>query len=206
MMDNKLDQLTRKLYDEGLSKGRAEAETLLAEAESQAKKIVSDARREAEQIIKEAERNAAELKKNSETEVTLAGRQSVSRLREMIREMIVAKSVNDSVAQTAIDPVFIREMLIAVAKNWQGSSSEGIELKALLPADRQKELDAAFGASAKAILAEGVELQYADGVKSGFRIGPKAGGYHISFTEADFNALIGEYLRPKVAEMLYRQE
>ena len=31
-MENKLQQLTQKLYDEGLEKGRAEADRLVAEA------------------------------------------------------------------------------------------------------------------------------------------------------------------------------
>ena len=50
-MENKLQQLTQKLYDEGLEKGRAEAERLVAEAKTNAAKIV-----------KEAEAQAARLK------------------------------------------------------------------------------------------------------------------------------------------------
>ena len=38
-MENKLQQLTQKLYDEGLEKGRAEAERLVAEAKTNAAKI-----------------------------------------------------------------------------------------------------------------------------------------------------------------------
>ena len=34
-MENKLQQLTQKLYDEGLEKGRAEADKLVAEAKAQ---------------------------------------------------------------------------------------------------------------------------------------------------------------------------
>ena len=40
-------------------------------------------------------------------------------------------------------------------------------------------------------------------MKSGFKIGPKKGGYHISFSDEDFDALLGEYLRDKVAKMLF---
>ena len=42
-MENKLQQLTQKLYDEGLEKGRAEAERLVAEAKTNAAKIVKEA-------------------------------------------------------------------------------------------------------------------------------------------------------------------
>ena len=53
-MENKLQQLTQKLYDEGLEKGRAEAERLVSEAKSEAAKIIADAKAEAEAIVKAA--------------------------------------------------------------------------------------------------------------------------------------------------------
>ena len=40
-MENKLQQLTQKLYDEGLEKGRAEADKLVADAKAEARKIVA---------------------------------------------------------------------------------------------------------------------------------------------------------------------
>ena len=45
-MENKLQELTQKLYDEGLSKGREEAEKREADAKGQEKKSVSDAEQE----------------------------------------------------------------------------------------------------------------------------------------------------------------
>ena len=53
-MENKLQQLTQKLYDEGLEKGRAEADKLVADAKAEARKIVAEARAEAEEIVKKA--------------------------------------------------------------------------------------------------------------------------------------------------------
>ncbi len=46
-MENKLQQLTKKLYDQGLAKGKQDAETMIAQAKQQAHKIVSDATGEA---------------------------------------------------------------------------------------------------------------------------------------------------------------
>ena len=47
-MENKLQELTRKLYDEGLEKGRAAADQLVAAATAAARKLVAAARAEAE--------------------------------------------------------------------------------------------------------------------------------------------------------------
>ena len=43
--------MTQKLYDEGLEKGRAEADKLVADAKAEAQKIVAEARAEAEEIV-----------------------------------------------------------------------------------------------------------------------------------------------------------
>ena len=41
-------------------------------------------------------------------------------------------------------------------------------------------------------------------VKTGFKVGPKEGGYYISFSDADLEALLSEYLREKVSRMLFK--
>ena len=46
-MSNKLQELTEKLYNEGLSKGKEEGEQLLARARSEAEGIVAAARKQA---------------------------------------------------------------------------------------------------------------------------------------------------------------
>ena len=103
-----------------------------------------------------------------------------------------------------MDPAFIKEMLLSVAKNWNGADAGKVELKALLSeADRAK-LDEAFGKSAQELLSAGIEVGYSKEVKTGFKVGAKEGGYYISFSDADFDALLGEYLREKVSDMLFK--
>lgn len=203
-MENKLQQLTQKLYDEGLEKGRAEAERLTAQAKDEAAKILSNAKVQAEQIVKAAESKAEDVEKNTMTEIALAGKQAVAKLRSEIASMIVAKSTSQGVKAAVADASFIKEILLSVAKNWNGSSAGKVELKALLPEDERSKLDAAFAASAKELLAAGVEVGYSKEVKTGFRVGAKDGGYYISFSDSDFDALLGEYLREKVADMLFK--
>ncbi len=117
--------------------------------------------------------------------------------------MVVAKALGDGVRKAALDPAFIREILVAVAKNWKGGGGEKITLQALLPAAKQKELDAALAGSVAALLKEGIEVGYSADVRSGFRVGEKGGGYYIGFSDENFEALLGSYLREKVAEIVY---
>ena len=202
-MENKLEELTRKLYDEGLEKGRADADKLVSDAKDEAARLVSEARSEADAIVKAAEAKAEELHKNSLTEISLAGKQVVAELKKQIAALIVATSTTDNVKKANMDADFVKNMLLEVARNWNGTSTDTVSLSALLPESRRAELDAAFEKSAKDLLNAGIEVGYSKNVKSGFKIGPKKGGYHISFSDEDFDALLGEYLRDKVAKMLF---
>ena len=202
-MENKLQQLTQKLYEEGLEKGRAEADQCIARAKEQAAKIIADARKEAEEIIRKAENKAEDVAKNTATEISLAGKQAVARLKAEIASLITAKSTSEGVKAAAMDGAFLKEMLLSVAKNWNGASAGKVELKALLPEAKRAELDAAFEQATKELLKEGIEVGYSKEVKSGFRISEKDGGYYISFADADLEALVSEYLREKVSNMLF---
>ena len=58
-MSNKLQELTERLYQEGLSKGKEEGEQLLARAREEAGRIVEEARRQAAGIVADAQKQAA---------------------------------------------------------------------------------------------------------------------------------------------------
>lgn len=202
-MENKLQELTHKLYAEGLTKGREQADSLIAEAEQKAQAIIAEAEQKAQKITSDAQKQAEEFSKNTLTEITLASRQSVATLKDAITNLIVSGSVSDSVSKATLDVAFVKDLLLAVAKNWNGVNGEKAQLEAQLPASKKAEFEKAFKASAKELISQGVEISYSDGVKSGFKIAPKDGGYYISFTDSDFDALLMEFLRPKVAKILF---
>ncbi|MBR4995545.1 MAG: hypothetical protein IKY82_05735 [Alistipes sp.] len=201
MGNTKLQQLTDKLYQEGLEKGRAEADNLVAAAKSEAQKIVSEAEARAAQIIAEAETKAVDIEKNAMTEISLAGKQAVAKIKAEIETLIVAKTTAAGVKSANLDAAFIKDMLLAVAKNW--NNGDKAELEALLPESKKAELSKEFEAAAKALLAEGIEVGFSADVKSGFKVGEKNGGYYISFSDESFEALLNGYLRGKVAQLIF---
>ncbi len=208
-MENKLEQLTQKLYDEGLAKGRKDAEKLVAEAESKAARLVKDAESRAQNIVSEAETKAEELRKNTLSEVALAARQAVAQIKDEISSLIVARSIASGVHSAGLDPDFIKQMLLEVAHGWSrnadGDSSSGgkVSLEVLLPEARRKELDAAFSQSASELLAAGIEVGYSPEVRTGFRVGTKDGGYYIGFSDENLEALLSAYLRPGTSKLLF---
>ncbi len=160
-MDNKkLDQLTQKLYDEGLEKGRAEADRLVSAAKEQAEKVLAEARAQAADIVRQAEAKAEDVSKNTMTEIALAGKQAVAKIKSEIASAIVVRATGEDVNAAGMDAAFIKEMLVAVAKNWNGADAGKVSLQALLPEGEREKLDAAMAAQAKALLDAGVEVGY----------------------------------------------
>ncbi len=203
-MENKLQVLTQKLYDEGLEKGRQEADQLINDAKAKAAKVIEEAKAEAEAIIKKAQTTAEDTQKNSMTEISLAGKQAIAKIKSEIENAIVTKSTADSIKAATIDPTFIKDMLLAVASSWNGSDSSKVSLEALLPEAQKANLDAAIAKSANELLAAGVEVGYSKQVNSGFKVGAKDGGYYISFSDEDFDALMRSYIRERLSAILFK--
>ncbi|MBQ6870726.1 MAG: hypothetical protein IJO17_09730 [Alistipes sp.] len=110
MENAKLKELTERLYGEGLEKGRAEADRLVAEAQASAAKILAEAKAEAAKIVKQAEDKAADTAKNSMTEISLAGKQALAKIKNEIADAIIAKSVNAGVAEAVVDAAFVKQL------------------------------------------------------------------------------------------------
>ncbi|MBO5855966.1 MAG: hypothetical protein J6Q62_04830 [Alistipes sp.] len=203
MENNKLQELTQKLYNDGLERGRAEAERLVAEAKESAAQIIADAKAEAEAIVKAAEDRAEDVAKNAMTEIALAGRQAMTKIKAELAEAVIMKTTGAAVKSATMDAAFVKDMLLAMANNWT-SSTVDVSLKALLPEEKRAELDKVMQASVAELAKAGIEVGYTKDIKTGFKLGEKNGGYYIAFTDESFDALLKEYLREKVSNILFK--
>ena len=202
-MQDKLQELTDRLYNEGLSKGRQEAEALLAKAKAQAQEIVDQARAEAEAIVREAGQKAAETKTTVEGDLKMASSQTIAALQQQVEHMIVTKAVAKPVKAALSDEAFVKELIATVVKAFNAANPDGIGLDVILPESKQNELERAFANEAIRSLSKGIEVRNVKGLADGFKIGPKDGGYLISFTADDFTGLFAEYLRPATKKILF---
>ena len=81
-MENKIQELTDKIYREGVEKGNEEAQKLIAKAQEEAKRIIEDAHKEADSIVATAHKSADELAENTKSELKLfAGQAECSEVR-----------------------------------------------------------------------------------------------------------------------------
>ncbi|MBO5709357.1 MAG: hypothetical protein J6S01_08455 [Bacteroidales bacterium] len=200
-MQNKLQELTDKLYNEGLSKGKQEGEEILAKAKAQAEEIVAKAQAEAAQILAAAQKQAEEVKTKTASDVKMAASQSIAATRKDIETLIVGKMTDEAVKKALSTPDFIKEIIKAVAEKF--TTDGPVELALILPESLKKDLEPFVTKELATILNAGVEASFSKKVSGGFKIGPKEGSYFISFTEETFNQLISEYLRPTTKKLLF---
>ena len=200
-MQNKLQELTDKLYNEGLSKGKQEGEELLAKAKVQADDIITKAQAEAERILAAAQKQAEEIKTKTASDVKMAASQSIAATKKDIETLIVGKMTGETVKKALSSADFIKELIQAVAEKF---TTEGpVDLNLVLPESLKNDLEPFATKELAKILGAGVEASFSKKVAGGFQIGPKDGGYFVSFTEETFNQLISEYLRPATKKLLF---
>lgn len=200
-MSNKLQELTDKLYNEGLSKGKEEGELLLAQARVEADKIRATGRREAALMVAEAEKTAAALKEKAESDIRMASAQSLQATRKDIEDLLVNAVISDKVSKALADKDFVKEIIRAVAEKF--SSSEATDIGLVLPASMKKDLEKWVSGELGKALGKEVKAEFSKKIQGGFTIGPKDGSWFVSLTDETFKELIAEYLRPVTRKILF---
>lgn len=198
---DKLQQLTDKLYQEGLSKGRQEGEALLAEAKKQAAGIMEEAKTQADAILAQARKDAADYKTKVESDLKMASAQALQATKKDIENMVVSKISDAQVAKALSAPDFIKGIITEVARKF--NAEEAADLELVLPESLKKELEPFVKNELASLLKGGVDATFSKKVSGGFTIGPKDGGYFISLTDDTFKSLVGEYLRPVTKQLLF---
>lgn len=202
-MQNKLQELTDKLYNEGLSKGKKEAEEMKSAAARESEKIIEDARKQAAKIIESARKESEDIKLRVQNDLKMASNQTVAAVKQEVEKLVITKAVAPAVKQGMEDAEFIKSVIVTLAQAFNASDAAPQGLEVVLPASMQKELAKLFKGKAIEVLGEGAELTYSKQLAGGFKIGPKDGGYMISFAENDFENTLIEYLRPATKKLLF---
>lgn len=200
-MQNKLQELTDKLYNEGLSKGREEGEALLAKAKSQAADIVAEAEKKAAEIMTRAEKEAEAYKVKVAGDLKMAASQSVQATRKDIEDLVVFKMTGAATEKALSDEAFVKEVIKAVAEKFNAETA--MDLNLVLPESLKSSLEPFVKNELYTILKGQVNASFSKKIAGGFTIGPKDGSYFISLTDETFKELISEYLRPATRKLLF---
>lgn len=196
-MENKIQELTDKIYREGVEKGNEEAQKLIAKAQEEAKRIIEDAHKEADSIVATAHKSADELAENTKSELKLFAGQAVNALKSEIATLVTDNIVNADVKAFAANKDYLNAFIVALASKW--SVNEPIVIST---ADAE-DLTKYFAAKAKDLLDKGVKIEQVNGIKTLFSVSPADGSYKVNFGEEEFMNYFKEFLRPQLVEMLF---
>ncbi|MDR0363698.1 MAG: hypothetical protein LBH92_01550 [Bacteroidales bacterium] len=196
-MDNKIQALTEKLYNEGVEKGKQEASEIVERARSEKESLLKKAREEAEEIITNANKKVAEIKKNGESELKLYASQAVEALKSEIADLVTDKIVSKFVHTAFEDKDFMQQLILKLVAEWPKNERLIIEIS-----DTEK-LKNIFETKAKELLDKGVSIEKVNGKDTSFTISPADGSYKVNFGEKEFVDYFKAYLRPQLVELLF---
>ena len=196
-MNNKIQELTDIIYNEGVAKGQAQADQIIAQANDQAAKIVADAQKQADSLLAAARKEAADNAENVQKELRLHAAQAVDALKSEIATVVTDKIVQDSVKGFTADQKSFNEFMLRIAQEW--GKNQQIEIKAQ-DADA---LTRYFNANAKALLDKGVKITQVNGQPAEFSIQPADGSYKVNFGTDEFMNWFKSMLRPQLAQTLF---
>lgn len=196
-MENKIQELTDKIYHEGVEKGNEEAQRLISNAQKEAQKLIEDAQKEAESIITGARKSADELSENTKAELKLFAGQAVNALKTEIVNLLTEQTITEAVKGATSDKSFLNNFIVALAEKW--SSNEDI----VISVNDAEALKKYFASNAKQLLDKGVKIEQVNGRKTLFSISPADGSYKVNFGEEEFENYFKEFLRPQLVEMLF---
>lgn len=202
-MDTTLQQLTDKIYQEGVEKGNAEAKSILDQARKEAEKIIKDAESKAEKIAQKAQADSEELQKTTLSELQMSAQKVIGALKQEVNELVGGQIIDKSVKAATSDVKYIQQVIEAAIKNWASSDDKALNMSVIVPEKDEKAILSYFAKSAKGVLDKGFTITSANNVKAGFQLAPADGSYKISFTDDDFIAFFKAFVRPRVADLLF---
>ena len=196
-MNTKIQELTDIIYNEGVAKGQAQADEILAQAKEQAQKIVANAQKEADALLAAARKESADNAENVQKELKLYAAQAVEALKSEIATVVTDKIVQDAVKGFTADQKAFNEFMLKIAHEW--AKNQQIEIKA-------QDADALtnyFMANAKGLLDKGVKITQVNGQAAEFSIQPADGSYKVNFGTEEFMNWFKSILRPQLVETLF---
>lgn len=202
-MEDKLQELTQRIYQEGVIKAKDEAELILADARKKADEIIQQAKQTAAQTQQNAMLETQELKKNITSEIKLAAEQLLTALKQKVTDLVVTQALTDAVSQNWKNSDFMQKLIVTLFENWSKGDSNVADMNLILPEDLKNEMTEFFKSQVNQELQKKVKITFTDRMHNGFMIEPSKGGYRISFTDDDFIELFRSYLRPKAINILY---
>jgi len=203
-MAQTLESFVAKLQAEGVQAGEEEARRIRGDAEREAAATAERARQQAAGIVAGAERQAAEIVARGRTQLDLAARDTVLRLRDALNRALAAVVARGSEAQLR-DPAFLKGLLRDLVMLYaRRDAAGGTEVSVNVAPEVQGELaEWAMGELRSGAGSAGVSLDLAANLgQAGFEYTVK--GATVEVTQASVAAMLSDLVGPELRATIDR--
>lgn len=201
-MENKIRQLTDKLYEEGLQKGKTESDKLIFEAKIIADEIISEAQKKSEEIIAMAQKRDQEMSKTTLKDVNMASQRVIADSMQNVKDMLSSVALEQELKDVFNSNEFVSKLIITIVENWSKQDPNS-SISISVPESAKPELDKFISAKTFENLKKELEIKSDNKVSNGFRITSDKTGFYVSFTDEQFNNFFKGYLRDKISEIVF---
>lgn len=212
-----VDELIAKLRDEGVSAGRAEADSIVGDARAQAKKILDNANADARDRIEVARKESDAYRAAGEAALKTAMRDTVLDMKMALMERF-SSDLKRLVSHQMQDPEVLKQMILEVAGRTRadGEVGDADELEVILPEEvvgleelRVNPEELRKGRLTKFVLGltgemlrEGVAFSASQDIAAGIQIQLKDKDITLDLTEKAVAALLLQHLQPRFRAIL----
>lgn len=205
-MNANLEELTKKVYSEGVEKAEVRAKEIETEAKVKAREIIAEAEKKAKSIVEAAEKKAEEVRIQNEAEIKLSSRQAIGTLKQKITDMIVWEVLSEPISGAFQDEKFVENLIEKLIDNWTSHFGDAERLDILLPEEDYAEVQKTLRGKAQELLTKGINLKFHGKMKDGFQISPEDGRFKVSFTSEDFENYFKTFARPRTYKLLFGEQ
>lgn len=201
-MENKVQELAQKIYTDGVEKAKAEAATILADAEKRRDQMLREAKEQAEKIIGDAKEAEAVTRQQTERDLRNLITNATDSLQASITNMINSAAVGAGVDAALATPETLYKVIVEMCRTLFQQSGRGVEVSG----EDALALESYFQKEAKELLDKGVAIREVAGRSASFDIAPEGADYKVNVSKEAFAEYFKGFMRPRMQEILFGKE
>lgn len=195
-MELQVQDLLKKIKDDGIEAARKEAQAIIDEAGSKAEALVAQAERRSAEIEAAAKARIEGMEKASRLALIHASRDSLLGLKEKVG--LFAKDLVRSAVKETFDAEFLKSFLPSVLVELaKGTDSD---LDVLVSPRQLQDFDAAFAGRLAKELSVGVTFKPFTAIDAGFRVASEGGTAHYDFSAEAISSILASRVNATLAE------
>ncbi len=202
-MTSKIQELTEKIYQEGVDKAQNQANILLKEAAEKAADLINDAQQKADNIVLEAEKKSQEMDQGLKEELQSISRQVIAITKQKITDSVVTDASRSISKELLDDKDFLKSLVLELVSKWDMGSGSIDDLSLILSEEQLGKLDGIFESGTLQILQSKKQILFDPSIKKGFQIIANSEGFKVSFSNADLENFFNQFMKPTIQEYLF---